>query len=459
MVWIRLCISCIAFLSAAGSISYGLTRLAGRIRRAGDPVLLLASQKLTLILYWLPVSFACVCIPRISLENGVRAYTGEFVCSSVTSMTVVFNILGTAWLAGFCLSVARDGIKICRLAKLLRGNVPVQDARYLELFEACRRRAGAGGVTLSQNDLLCSPITAGLVRKQVVLPFADYTDTELHMIYEHELMHIRNGDLPWRILALVTSWIHWFNPVVNLLMRDLDCAQEVICDLSIALDNAHYTKKEYAAFLVRLTDKEAANAYTTALTENKNQTIRRIEKMAATKSFVKPKRWMTGISCVGLAVMSMIPATAVSAEAARLQEGWMRAEEVETIAEPQNHWDPMIEEHGYDDGSVAEIDGSQDTVPHSSKVDLEETINANTRYIYQYKDESAGDFISIVTLCADSSVTYRIGIKNKETGALTSISVTGRSTNEIKVSESGPYSVFVENNNNIPIKIEGVALY
>lgn len=108
---------------------------------------------------------------------------------------------------------------------------------------------------------------------------------------------------------------------------------------------------------------------------------------------------------------------------------------------------------------MAEIDGSQDTVPHSSKVDLEETINANTRYIYQYKDESAGDFISIVTLCADSSVTYRIGIKNKETGALTSISVTGRSTNEIKVSESGPYSVFVENNNNIPIKIEGVALY
>ncbi|MEZ3464379.1 MAG: hypothetical protein K1W23_19935, partial [Lachnospiraceae bacterium] len=71
MVWIRLCISCIAFLSAAGSISYGLTRLAGRIRRAGDPVLFLAGQKLTLILYWLPVSFACVCIPRISLENGV----------------------------------------------------------------------------------------------------------------------------------------------------------------------------------------------------------------------------------------------------------------------------------------------------------------------------------------------------------------------------------------------------
>ena len=275
MVWIRLWISCIAFLSVAGSISYGLTRLAGGILRVENPVLLLALQKLTLILYWLPVSFACVCIPRISFENGVRAYTGEFVCSSVPSMTVVFLILGIVWLAGFWLSVVRDGIKICRLAKLLRGNVPVQDARYLDLFEACRRRAGVGGVTLSQNDLLCSPVTAGLVRKQLILPFADYTDRELYMIYEHELIHIKNRDLPWRILALVTSWIHWFNPVIGLLMRDLDCAQEVICDLSIALDNAHYTKKEYAAFLVRLTDKEAANAYTTALTEDQSQKIGR----------------------------------------------------------------------------------------------------------------------------------------------------------------------------------------
>lgn len=459
MVWIRLCISDIAFLSAAGSISYGLTRLAGRILRVENPVLLLALQKLTLILYWLPVSFACVCIPRISFENGVRAYTGEFVCSSVPSMTVVFLILGIVWLAGFWLSVVRDGIKICRLAKLLRGNVPVQDARYLDLFEACRRRAGVGGVTLSQNDLLCSPVTAGLVRKQLILPFADYTDRELHMIYEHELMHIKKGDLSWRIFALVTSWIHWFNPVIYPLMREMDCLQEMICDLSISIDNAHYTKKEYAAFLVRLTDQNAGNVYTTALTENKSQTIRRIEIMAKTKSFSKPKRWMTGISCACLAVMSMIPATAVSAEAARLQEEWMRAEEVETIEEPQNHWDPTIEEHGYDDGSVVEIDGSQDIAPYSSTVDLEKTINANTRYLYQYRSMSVGETIDITAKCDDCAITYKIGIKNQKTGEMVSVSGNGTLRHEFKISESGTYTAFVENNNNFPIKISGAAVY
>ncbi len=456
MVWIRLCISDIAFLSAAGSISYGLTRLAGRILRVENPVLLLALQKLTLILYWLPVSFACVCIPRISFENGVRAYTGEFVCSSVPSMTVVFLILGIVWLAGFWLSVVRDGIKICRLAKLLRGNVPVQDARYLDLFEACRRRAGVGGVTLSQNDLLCSPVTAGLVRKQLILPFADYTDRELYMIYEHELIHIKNRDLPWRILALVTSWIHWFNPVIGLLMRDLDCEQEVICDLSIALDNAHYTKKEYAAFLVRLTDKEAANAYTTALTEDQSQTIRRIQKMTMTKRFVKPKRWMTVISCACLAVMSMIPATAVSAEAARLQENWMRAEEISVEIQPL---DDSVVQYGYDDGSVIEINRGLEYVPYSSKVELDMTINANTRCVYQYRSMSAGNSISISTVCDDTSATYKIGIKNKETGKMEWISGTGKLVYDFDIVESGSYVAFVENNNNFSIKIEGTAMY
>ncbi len=456
MVWIRLWISCIAFLSVAGSISYGLTRLAGGILRVENPVLLLALQKLTLILYWLPVSFAFVCISRISYENGVKAYTGEFVCSSVSSMTAVFYLLGMIWLGGFLLSAARTGIKMRRLAGWMKGNVPVRDVRYLDLFEVCRRQAGIDHVLLSQNDLLNSPITVGLIRKQMILPFADYTDIELHMIYEHELMHIKKGDLSWRIFALVTSWIHWFNPVIYPLMREMDCLQEMICDLSISIDNAHYTKKEYAAFLVRLTDQNAGNVYTTALTENKSQTIRRIEIMAKTKSFSKPKRWRAGISCVCLAVMSMIPTTAVSAEAARLQEEWMRAEEISVEIQPL---DDFVVQYGYDDGSVIEINRGLEYVPYSSKVELDMTINANTRCVYQYRSMSAGNSISISTVCDDTSATYKIGIKNKETGKMEWISGTGKLVYDFDIVESGSYAAFVENNNNFPIKIEGTAMY
>lgn len=52
-----------------------------------------------------------------------------------------------------------------------------------------------------------------------------------------------------------------------------------------------------------------------------------------------------------------------------------------------------------------------------------------------------------------------IGIKNKETGNMISMTGTGRLNHEFKISESGTYTAFVENNNNFPIKVTGFAMY
>lgn len=459
MVWIRLWLSCAVFLSAAGGISYGLVKLSERLWKPANPVLLLTLQKLVLVLYWVPVSFAWICLKRISYENKILSYKGEFVCSTVPSMTDAFYLLGSLWLAGFVLSIVRFAVRQHRLSVLMRGNVPVEQPCYLAVFEECRRQAGLGAVVLCQNDRLSSPITAGFFRQQVILPFAAYTDAELRMIYEHELTHIQHRDLFWRLFALATSWVHWFNPVIYLQQGELDCLQEMVCDLSIAVKNEYYTKKEYAAFLVKLTEPETVNACTTALIKNKSQTVRRIHKMAKTKELRKPKKFVAGISCAALAVLTLIPATAVSAKAAKLQEDWIRAEEVDTIAEPQDFSDPSVEEHRFDDGSVEEIDGSQEGVPYSSTVNLEKIIDANTRYLYQYQSMSAGNSISILASCDDDSVTYRIGIKNKETGDMTSMTGTGILIHEFKISESGTYTAFVENNNNFSIKVTGAAVY
>lgn len=459
MVWIRLWLSCAAFLSAAGGISYGLVKLSEKFWKPENPALVLALHKLALVLYWVPVSFAWICLKRISYENKILSYKGEFVCSTVPSMTDAFYLLGSLWLAGFVLSIVRFAVRQHRLSVLMRGNVPVEQPRYLAVFEECRRQAGLGAVVLCQNDRLSSPITAGFFRQQVILPFAAYTDAELRMIYEHELTHIQHRDLFWRLFALATSWVHWFNPVIYLQQGELDCLQEMVCDLSIAVKNEYYTKKEYAAFLVKLTEPETVNACTTALIKNKSQTVRRIHKMAKTKELRKPKKFVAGISCAALAVLTLIPATAVSAKAAKLQEDWIRAEEVDTIAEPQDFSDPSVEEHRFDDGSVEEIDGSQEVLPYSSTVNLEKIIDANTRYLYQYQRMSAGDSISILASCDDDSVTYRIGIKNKETGDMTSMTGTGILNHEFKISESGTYTAFVENNNNFPIKVTGAAVY
>lgn len=61
------------------------------------------------------------------------------------------------------------------------------------------------------------------------------------------------------------SGVHWFNPVMNRQIQELDCTQEIMCDLGVSMGNAHFTKKEYATFLAALTEQENVSIHTMAL--------------------------------------------------------------------------------------------------------------------------------------------------------------------------------------------------
>lgn len=454
MIWIRLGVSCIAFLSSAGSISFGMIKLAERFMRIKNPLLLLALQKLSLLLYWLPISFACVCIPRISYVNGVKLYCGEFVCSTVPPMTVAFNVLGGIWLVGFLAAAALSVVKRQSLLALEKGNVPVWNEQYFTVFEECRKQLGVKTVSLYQNDLIASPIATGLFRKRILLPFAKYTDMELRMIYEHELTHIKKKDLFWRMTGLAASWLHWFNPVIYLQQKELICRQEIVCDLSTSIDNAHFTQKEYAAFLAKLTDNEAFSAYTLALTEDKSQTIRRLEELSKTVSLNKPKKRVTGLSCACLVVLTLLPATAASAKAAKLQEDWIQAEETALEEGAQDFSDPSIAVFANAGERVVELDGNWVSVPS-----LERTIGANAKYIYQAQSMSAGESIAIIAACDDSAAPYRIGIKNMETGVLVSTEGTGTFMHVFEITESGSYAAYIENCSQSSISVASLAAY
>ena len=62
------------------------------------------------------------------------------------------------------------------------------------------------------------------------------------MIYEHEFIHIQNKDIPWRLFGLITSWIHWFNPLIFSQVQEMHCLQEMVCDYTV-LSNQRLRKE------------------------------------------------------------------------------------------------------------------------------------------------------------------------------------------------------------------------
>lgn len=459
MVWIRLFLTCVFSVGLAGSIAYicsEIVRITGKIR---NPYYIIMWQKAAVMLYWLPVPFALVYFQRSSFDYGGMAYVGEFANGSVASMTFAFNILGSIWLAGFLVSVLRSACEQYCLMKICRGNVSVDKREYIEIFQEYQKKYGLMDVELFQNDMLVSPIAYAGWRKKIVLPFEDYSEKQLRMIFEHEMNHIYRNDLWWRKFVLITSWIHWFNPIIHLQSKHLIYMEEEVCDEEAGKGKTYYSQKEYAAFLAGLTDNGFYDVSTMALCQSERETIRRLEAMIKNKEIKKPKKSAVLASCMALVILSLIPSGFVSAKTANMQENWMHAKEAAAEGGSQNNAGELREEHCVDDGSVEEINLSSDIEPYSTIIILDRTITGNTRMVYQYKTMSAGDSITIVVQADNEDIRYKIGIKNQLTGEMTYAKGSGLMNYTFEIPEDGRYAAYIQNDTSVTIEVTGSANY
>ena len=108
----------------------------------------------------------------------------------------------------------------------------------------------------------------------IILPYKNFTETQLYMIYEHEFIHIQNKDIPWRLFGLITSWIHWFNPLIFHRFKkcivykkwyviilyypisgcEKNLHQKIYRRMIYYLAIHHFTPKEYAVFMAELSN-------------------------------------------------------------------------------------------------------------------------------------------------------------------------------------------------------------
>lgn len=101
---------------------------------------------------------------------------------------------------------------------------------------------------------LASPRVCGIIRPKILLPKA-VNQQMLPYILLHERIHVQRLDNLWKLLALVTAAIHWFNPaawvLVILLGRDL----EVSCDEWALRRLGSEERSSYALSLIDIAER------------------------------------------------------------------------------------------------------------------------------------------------------------------------------------------------------------
>ncbi len=116
-----------------------------------------------------------------------------------------------------------------------------------------------------------SPMMSGFIHPSLILPKAAYSEEQLTFIIQHELIHYRNKDIWIKLLALIATATHWFNPFVHLMNFFLGQDLELSCDAAVVAKQPLAIRKAYnETILNTLHQVEHTVPMTTAFLQKKN---------------------------------------------------------------------------------------------------------------------------------------------------------------------------------------------
>lgn len=143
--------------------------------------------------------------------------------------------IGLIWLAAALGLLLRKVTAYQGFIRYIRaGLVPVSDTEMLDRLSLTAERAGVKKpVELGVNPLVSSPMLVGFFRLCIVLPDADVSEKDFSYIVLHELTHYRRRDLLYKWLVQLTVCLHWFNPLVHWMSREIADACEFSCDEAV----------------------------------------------------------------------------------------------------------------------------------------------------------------------------------------------------------------------------------
>ena len=177
------------------------------------------------------------------------------------------------------------------------------------------------GVTRPPRLLVCpglrSPMQAGLLRPMVLLPDENSGEGVLRAALLHELTHYRRLDLCYKWLAEAAVCIHWFNPLVYVLRREMSRECELSCDESVLGKLDESGRRVYGASLLALARPVSGttkNNMTLAMSRDGEQLKERLYAIMKFES----KGKLTGAVTVGVAAALCLCGVLAGAYAADL---------------------------------------------------------------------------------------------------------------------------------------------
>lgn len=186
----------------------------------------------------------------------------------VLANTQWWQFIAIIWITGVTVFLFTHCLKHYRLVKMVdRWSEDIKDEQVLALMESIKEDLGISGhISLHLCQNIGSPMMIGVFKPRILLPGTAISQGELRFILKHELVHYKRKDLWYKYLLLLATALHWFNPVVYLMVKVVNVQCELSCDAEVVRNFNMNTRYQYCETIAGLL--ESQSKMKTALSAN-----------------------------------------------------------------------------------------------------------------------------------------------------------------------------------------------
>lgn len=152
------------------------------------------------------------------------------------------------WLIGVLITLSVNLTGYARFLKHLKKSNITATNRENEMLVALlngRRRA-----KLFRNRFLNTPMLIGIVRPHIIIPDINFSEMQLKNILLHEIVHLKRFDIAVKWLTMIASSIHWFNPIMYFIKKEINSSCELACDEGVIKNLSAAEKQDYGDTLI-----------------------------------------------------------------------------------------------------------------------------------------------------------------------------------------------------------------
>lgn len=176
------------------------------------------------------------------------------VAAEESAQVSPLRIIMFVWLTGIIALTAYQIIRYVSFKRLVkRWSAKVSDENINYAFEGAKRAVGIKqNIEIRMCKAVATPMIFGIIKPVLLLPYIDFAEGETGIVLRHELVHYKHRDIWYKLILIAARTIHWFNPMVYLMVRTANRDMELACDAEVVKPESADFRRQYCEAIMRL---------------------------------------------------------------------------------------------------------------------------------------------------------------------------------------------------------------